>query len=107
MSDRTHEVLLDALYTEVKEGCDREAVQIVIATADDWMYAERWDIGDALLATADIEQLEVTVAIGVLAALYPVRAHTPAREGFIKRLETYLFKSEPQHVAQELLRGLR
>ena len=106
MSGSAHETLLETLYTEIREGRDREAVQLVINTADEWMYAELWDIGNALLAAADIEQLGVTGAIGVLTALDPVRARTPAREGFIRRLSDYIHRTQPDQV-DALLRGLR
>lgn len=94
------------MYEHIAAKSERGAVRLAIEATNEWMHAERWDMGDALLTMADIDRLGVTGSIGMLAALDPMRARTPAREGFIQRFADYLHKTLPDR-ADKLLQGVR
>src|SRR5438093_354314 len=75
--DEADAVLTEAI-DQISRGQDRAAVGILLERANSWMHRGQWSLCRELLSRAEPEVLGVTAALGVLAAVYPIRERTRA-----------------------------
>lgn len=100
---------LKRLYDACARGDEAldQAIDMVLDTFDDLLFAQNESRCNELLQGADVERLAVEVTIAFLASTLRAReALSEARQGFYSRLEARLRREDPER-ADALLGGLR
>jgi hypothetical protein len=94
------------IYELVEEGNTEAALDLLFKTIDSWLCAGKFDECNTFLRLVDIERLNVTLMVGVLATTLSAKNKLPDRVALVEKIEGYLSLHEPKRV-NSLLVNLR
>lgn len=102
MSEQTY---IERIYTLVATGEVDDALDVLIDHFDDLFLAGGWSRCDEDLRLIDLDRLDITLLVGVLAATLCAKAHLPYRATLLPLIRDRLEERDPSRV-ERLLVGL-
>jgi hypothetical protein len=95
----------DEIRRLVAEGRSDEALDIVFDVLDRWMTEGRFGEVDAVLAAVNLDDCDLTVAMGYVTAGSWAREHLPSYAAFVARVRPWMVARVGEMLAAELLAG--
>ena len=97
---------LKDVYTNIDAGNTDDAMDMLFDRLDDMFLTGMFGVADALLSHIDVDRLDTTMCVAVLATTFCAKDRLKARAHLVRRVEKRLKKIAPNR-AERLMRGRR
>lgn len=97
---------LEPVYRMVASGEIRKASDILFEMVNDLLLAGEFKQCNDLILSADLDQLDTNLLVGLLAITCAAKEHLPGRPGLVTRVEKKLLELAPDRITG-LMAGLR